>query len=206
MASHVGFLLLLLAICTVAVVQTAQQGPAGAAVSNSCGLNDPQLTSNTTCNGSCRTAIHGALVDIYNRLNGFDWTWGTLEGLQDGATATTAAAWRPDSSQCMPCTLQNGQLAPSYCCWAGAVCCGEHHNYLGELGQVQCQPYSVVLLQLRSGNLAGNLGSIMQPLQALHTEGLMYLDISRNFIKGSIPEAIGSLNKLHVLMLGSNCE
>jgi hypothetical protein len=206
MASHVRLLLLLLAICTVAGVQTAQQSQASTAAPDSCGLNDPRLISNTTCNGSCRTAIHGALVGIYNNLKGFNWTWGSLEDHQDATTPAAAAAWRPDSSQCMACTLQNGGFAPSYCCWEGAVCCGEHHNYVGELGEVTCQPYSVVLLQLRSGNVAGNLGSVMEQLQVLHKQGMAYLDFSRNFITGTIPEAIGSLNKLHVLMLGSNCE
>lgn len=205
MASNVRLFLLLLTICTVAGVQTAEQRQAPAAAPDSCGLNDPRLFSNTTCNGSCRTAIHGALVDIYNNLKGFNWTWGNLEDHAELRTPA-AAVWRPDSSECMSCTLQSGEVAPSYCCWEGAVCCGEHHNYIGELGEVTCQPYSVVLLQLRSGNVAGNLGSIMPQLQLLHAHGMAYLDLSRNSITGAIPEAIGSLNKLHVLMLGSNCE
>jgi hypothetical protein len=94
------------------------------------------------------------------------------------------------------------------------VCCGEHHNYANEHLQDSCQPfsvdscqpYSVTLLQLRSGNVTGKLSSIMQQLQVLHAQGLTYLDLSRNFLTGTIPEAIGSLNKLQVLMLGSNCE
>uniref|UniRef100_A0A383VRU3 Leucine-rich repeat-containing N-terminal plant-type domain-containing protein n=1 Tax=Tetradesmus obliquus TaxID=3088 RepID=A0A383VRU3_TETOB len=203
MASNVRLFLLLLTICTVAGVQTAEQRQAPAAAPDSCGLIDPRLVSNTTCNGSCRTAIHGALVDIYNNLKGFNWSWGNLEDHAELRTPA-AAVWRPDSSECVSCTLQSGEVAPSYCCWEGAVCCGEHHNYIGELGEVTCQPYSVVLLQLRSGNVAGNLGSIMPQLQLLHAHGMAYLDLSRNSITGAIPEAIGSLNKLHVLMLGSN--
>jgi hypothetical protein len=205
MASRVLFILLL-AIYVVAGPSTAQQSQPAAAGADSCGLNDPRLTSNTTCNGSCRTAIHTALVDIYNNLNGFNWTWGSLEDRREDATATATAAEWPDSSKCVACTLNSGGFAPSYCCWEGVVCCGEHHNYAAEHELVSCQPYSVTLLQLRSGNVAGKLSSIMQQLQVLHATGLNYLDLSRNFLTGSIPEAIGSLNKLHVLMLGSNCE
>jgi Leucine-rich repeat (LRR) protein len=204
MASRVLFIMLL-AIGAVAQPRAVQQSQSAAAGLDSCGLNDSRLSLNTTCNSTCRTAIHRALVDIYNSLNGSKWDWGSLEDRPEDATATAAAAW-PDSSRCVACSLTSGALAPSYCCWEGVVCCGEHHNYADEHGQDACQPYSVTLLQLRSGNVAGKLSSIMQQLQVLHAQGLTYLDLSRNNLTGSIPEAIGSLNKLQVLMLGSNCE
>lgn len=91
-------------------------------------------------------------------------------------------------------------LLPAYCFWEGVRCCTSYSTF-------NCDLYSVPQLQLRAANIiGGTLDSIWPQLQDLHTYGLIHLDLSRNQITGTLPQSLGQLNNLQILLLGSNSE
>lgn len=94
---------------------------------------------------------------------------------------------------------------PAYCCWDGVLCCHEHSIYT-DARRVPCTQGSVSMLQLRAGNLTREFQRVMPQLETLHRYGLLGLDLSRNYINGSLPAAIGNLTNLQVLLLGANSE
>lgn len=183
------------AVCWVLAVWAAAEAGAAVDPAASCGIVSPQLGS-SQCGAACRRDIHRALVNIYDVMNGWNWDWTTWE---ENTDSRAQAQW--SNSSCHTCTI-GGKLMPSYCCWEGVCCCSECSWHYTQ--SEQCDDYSVVVLQARSGNLAGPLHEISNDLVTLHKHGMTHLDLSRNFITGTISPQIGELANLEVLMLGSN--
>lgn len=99
------------------------------------------------------------------------------------------------------------RLVPSYCCWEGVLCCHEHSIYATTADSGACAHYSVFMLQLRAGNLTQTMTpAVMGHLQTLHSYGLIGLDLSRNYITGTLPESLNELDNLQLLLLGANSE
>jgi hypothetical protein len=69
-----------------------------------------------------------------------------------------------------------------------------------------CRRYAVTSLQLWGLNLSGPFQAILPELMLLHDNGLTHLDLSKNGLTGSLPDAIGELSSLTGLLLGSNSE
>lgn len=98
-----------------------------------------------------------------------------------------------------------GPVVPSYCCWEGIRCCHEHSAYMDAL-RTTCKRYSVSLLELRAGNLSQTMQPIMGDLKTLHEHGLVGIDLSRNFLTGTLPAGLNNLTNLQLLLLGANSE
>lgn len=176
-----------------------------------CPVDDAAL-SPSACGRACRQETEAALRAIYDTWNGPDWRFeGAMSGVAAsdgnwtaclGAACTGAVAVAANNS-----SGHGREPMPSYCCWTGVFCCHERSPFShSEEFMPRCAPYSVRLLQLRSANIHGNLGSIMGPLEVLHQHGMVQLDVSRNWLTGSIPQGLGALSNLSVLVLGSNSE
>ena len=94
---------------------------------------------------------------------------------------------------------------PAYCCWQGVQCCHEHSIYTYGR-RAGCSQNAVLGLQLRAGNLTGQLSSVMEELAVLHQHGMTALDLSRNQITQALPAELGQLTNLQALLLGANSE
>jgi len=174
-----------------------------------CPVNEDKLQP-SDCDKQCRQRIESSLINIYNQLNGKN-SWNFNEASLDPADVS-----KGNWTECPACILthsedytQQNHYAPSYCCWAGVFCCTEHTTFARDLSphrQRSCDPYTVSLLQLRGANISGGLDPIMEDLLQLHQYGLQQLDLSRNNLSGPVPDSLGQLKKLEVLLLGSNSE
>jgi hypothetical protein len=131
------------------------------------------------------TAVH-ALMGIYNKLNGKNWTFHHLTEVI-GHAETGTLRWGSCSTCTVPhTTISSGRhgtislqalTLPAYCCWRGVSCCSEplgspsntgfsvSNTLHAEPSRDSCKRHSVTALQLWGLQLSGAFHSIMPELQ-----------------------------------------
>lgn len=131
------------------------------------------------------SAVH-ALMGIYNKLNGKNWTFHHLTEVI-GHAETGTLRWGSCSTCTVPhTTISSGRhgtislqalTLPAYCCWRGVSCCSEplgspsntgfsvSNTLHAEHSRGSCKRHSVTALQLWGLQLSGAFHSIMPELQ-----------------------------------------
>jgi hypothetical protein len=102
------------------------------------------------------------------------------------------------SAMCSACT--SGRIAvPPFCCWPGVECCGEmaystvsNETLADALGCKQAPPGRVHAVGLRESFLNGRFDApaAIAAMATLVSHGLVSLDLSSNFLEGSIPPTL----------------
>jgi hypothetical protein len=183
------------------------------------------LTMPSTCGARCQAEARAALLRLNEALlipSGLDW--GSDAGVSSGGrpvnfTTNNCNGARElggrvctvrESVDLLPgdpnAYLYNGHLIdplPSHCCWSGVVCCSSRNT---TALRAPCEPYSVigVLLQHWPTEVRGRLDAAVDPLLTLDRWGLQRLDLSGNYLCGTIPREITRMDNVIDVLLGDN--